>query len=287
MILVSQISVVPLRFLTLLFLGVFDFVCCPKEPKIGNSLENQQILPYPNRNRIKYTKKAILKKCQFQTKTGQYEATDNLPKYKPLKYQVKISFKLHILYTYFILDTDDLFSCLCFPFSATIIGLVMSPVKPNEDFDLEVLAKAVECVTKISKTLYDETGFLHNLLNYAISKFCKETIKNNLLKCFVLSFFAFIDKHGISEMEPLMPFIGGMINSVSKISYFKAPLQELKPFLADNHIFFEISNENILDDQIDIAFLQTIYHQFDHQRNTEFEIFSHEALARNSQNSCQ
>ena len=92
---------------------------------------------------------------------------------------------------------------------------------------------------------------------------CSE-VRDCLFKGFILSFFAFIDKHGVSDaVKPLLPFIDGMIKMVSKFNYFRQPLQMLKPFLEkkfDIHFEIPVNNDNFLSvTGTNMTFLQTIY----------------------------
>lgn len=212
---------------------------------------------------------------RFNTDTERYSlAYARLPN-QLFEYQMRITFRCATFY-YFVLDTNDLFSCLCFPFSANIIGSVMFPEKTKDDFYFVVLVKAVECITKISRTLYQKTGIFHNMLNFGPRLGSRREFSYLLLKCFVVSFFAYIDKHGVSEMEPLIPFIGVMIKNVSNCSYFRKPLKELKQFLAENfNIHCEIINDPFSKDEkvIDMSLLQSVYHQIGQQKHLEIAIF--------------
>ena len=278
----------------------FNSINCPKRTESQNSFRAAT-----KKQKLPISKKSNPANYCFQIGTKYYLLwSKNLE--QNAKYRVKIDFQKYTKFQYFALDTNDIFSFLCFPFSANIVAFMMFPVRATDEFEFTPYVKAVVCVNEISRTLYKKTGFLHNALNFGYSSVHKEISTDLLIQYFVPSFFAYIDQVEISIVEPLLPYIGDAMRRVSRLPYFKEPLKGIRPFLAKKfNIHFEIINEvdneamnnetaygtaapipsDISNDtdndssdtnsptKITMTLIQTVYHQLGQQSHPKFNAF--------------
>ena len=193
-------------------------------------------------------------------------------------YQVSFTLSNHFSSRILFLNTKDLKYAMSFPFSTKIVSSVTSSQGATGKNAFSAFVNAIESVSNVSLYFHEQTGHLFNVAGILSKKYSNVMIEDTLLQFFVPALLAYVDKCGMSKIEPLRPLIAPMFARVSKHAYFKAPLQIASKFMSyPPSINIEVNSQQTDDvtecEQVDLPLIQIVYSQLGQSLNAEIESF--------------
>ena len=247
-----------------------------KRSQAASNCDAESTLYPPSKKHCPYDQ---LSKYEAKTNSGYYQASSILKHNSPNEYRAQMRFSGYTRFNHLTMESTDVFCCMVLPFSVVIASSAMELEPSQRDFDFKQFVNIVECITEISRFLYQQTGFLHNITSFPHAGVARLNIELCLLKYFVPSLFTYIDAKGISSVEALLPYIGTIITKVSPLPYFVNALELTRPCLYVNyHISFdilEVTEQDILkaNSKIDLQLIHIVYNQLVQQTSNEFSVF--------------